>query len=50
MTIKELYEWAKEKGIENYSIEFYDSEFGSTFINDVTTEINNKTEEVIIYG
>lgn len=46
MTIKELYEWAKENNLEDYEIRVRDYDGNWTFIgNSDDTEINESTGE-----
>lgn len=50
MTIKELYEWAKEKGLENFDLKVYDTEYGEKQVEKYDIEVAEKTKEVTIIG
>ena len=39
MTIKELYDWAVKNNVENFSIEYYDSDWGYTSIKEYSLSI-----------
>lgn len=49
MTIKELYQWAKENNVENYDIRIYDYVYGWYYPLDIRgLSINNEGKEVIL--
>nr|DAT52625.1 MAG TPA: hypothetical protein [Caudoviricetes sp.] len=49
MTPKELYEWAVERGVEDYEIDiswFREYGFGSDFINETDLYVNESAKKV----
>ncbi len=49
MTIKELYDWAKEQGIEDYDIYRIGDDYGRTWIRDeCDIEIDHERKEITL--
>lgn len=49
MTIKELYDWAKKQGIEDYDICLAGNDWGYGYINECDIEINHERKEITLY-